>query len=132
MFPSQQAVTATGAKRYIPFGIGDGRLPYSANRSALRYVRVSRIATRAPAFGAVDIQCVELTDQISEYDCAIAGMAATFLHLVFSGGTGSQQHLGSHTSQKSGLDVCCKIHPAVALPRRPFLAAIADQPVAIH
>jgi hypothetical protein len=80
----------------------------------------------------VDIQCVELTDQISEYDCAIAGMAATFLHLVFSGGTGSQQHLGSHTSQKSGLDVCCKIHPAVALPRRLLLAAIADQPVAIH
>jgi hypothetical protein len=76
----------------------------------------------------VDIQCVELTDQISEYDCAIAGMAATFLHLVFSGGTGSQQHLGSHTSQKSGLDVCCKIHPAVALPRRLLLAAIADQP----
>jgi signal transduction histidine kinase len=31
-----QAVTATGAKRYIHFGIGDGRLPYSANRSALR------------------------------------------------------------------------------------------------
>jgi hypothetical protein len=31
------------------------------------------IATSAAAFGAADIQHVELADQISEYDCVIAG-----------------------------------------------------------